>query len=137
MTTSRLPLDELPPNEAVAVADGRAVVVRVGDDVQAFVNRCLHQDLPLAGAHVADGVLICPHHFWRYELPDGRLCSGADSTACLTAVDVEIDGGDVVVDLPWPPPPEPGSLREHLLARAETWNRDDPPEPHHPGARDD
>ncbi len=137
MTISRTRVDDLPKNEAVAIAGGNAVLVRTDDGVYGFVNRCLHQDLPLTGAHVADGVLICPHHFWRYELPEGRLCSQAEAAACLATVDVSVEDDEVVVDLPSPPTAEPGSLRAHLLARAETWNRDDPPDAQHPGARRD
>lgn len=128
-------LDDLPFDEAVATADDRVVLVRTADGVVGFVNRCLHQDLPLTSAHVADGTLICPHHFWRYDLPDGHLSSQASATACLTAVEVTIVDGAVTVEPPAPPEPEPGSLRAHLLARAATWDRNNPPDPTHPGAR--
>ena len=53
-------LDDVPTDRCIAVADGRAVAVRVGDEVCAYRNRCLHQDSPLAGGWVRDGVLMLP-----------------------------------------------------------------------------
>lgn len=133
-------LDALPLNEAVAVGDERGVIVRTANGVTGFVNRCPHQDRPLTGAHVADGVLICPHHFWRFELPDGQLRSQQPQPTeqpqqhCLTALKVTIEGNEVAVELPVVETPAM-PLRDQLLARAQSWNRDDPPDPHHPGAQ--
>lgn len=127
-------LDELPVDEAVVIPEANAIVVRTADGVAGFVNQCPHQNLPLTGAHVADGVLICPHHFWRYELSNGQLRSDAEPRPCLEPVEVNVDGNEVSVGFP-ASKSSPPSLRSQLLARAESWNRDDPPDPNHPGAR--
>ena len=47
------PVADVPDDECVAVGDGQAVVVRVGDELRAFENRCLHQESPLARRHRA------------------------------------------------------------------------------------
>lgn len=111
------PLNEIPSDHCVAVGDGRAVVVRSGEEVVAFQNRCLHQNSPLAGGIVLDDVLICPLHFWRYRLPIGIHISGAQ----LPSFPVEIVGSEVFVELPEPLPAQ--SMREMLLAHAREWNR--------------
>lgn len=112
-------LADLPTGTCVAVADGAAVVVRTDDSVVAFVNRCLHQDSPLTGGWVRDGVLSCPLHFWRYRVEDGSHIGGCDRLAQLP---VHVTDGEVHVDVPAPEPS--GSLREALLARARTYDRD-------------
>ncbi|HWL45359.1 MAG TPA: Rieske (2Fe-2S) protein [Ilumatobacter sp.] len=113
-------LEALPERRAVAFGDGRAVVVRVGAEVCAYRNQCLHQASPLDGAWVRDGVLTCPLHFWRYDVADGTCRNG---TGRLDTHPVTIVDGEVLVDLPEPPPPVP--LREHLLAHARDWTRGD------------
>jgi len=110
------PLADLPQDRCVSVAAGRAIVLRVGDDVVAFDNQCLHQASPLAGGLVRDGVLTCPLHFWRYDVPAGTVV-GSDEQ--LPGYAVEIVHGDVFVDVPDEPPDQ--SMRERLLAHAEDW----------------
>ncbi len=103
----------------VAVGDGTAVVVRVGDTVKAFRNRCLHQDSPLADGWVRDGVLSCPLHFWRYRVSDG---TNIGTAVALDEFDVRIIDGEAFVEVPDPQPAR--TLREQLLDRARTYDRD-------------
>lgn len=102
----------------MAVGGGRAVVVRVGDELRAYDNRCLHQDSPLDGAQVRDGVLSCPFHFWRYRVADGRLIG---SRRALERFPVDIVDGEAFVLLP--DLATPVSLRRQLLARAGEYDR--------------
>ena len=110
---------EVPSDRCVEVAGGRAVVVRVGAEVHAYPNRCLHQESPLAGGWVRDGVLTCPLHFWRYDVATGER---RDGRGCLSTFPVEIVDGDAYVELPDDAPPR--SLRDELLERARTYDRD-------------
>ncbi len=110
---------EISEDTCVAVGDGTAVVVRVGDTVKAFRNRCLHQDSSLDGGWVRDGVLSCPLHFWRYRVSDG---TNIGSTVRLDELEVRITDGEAFVEVPDPPPPR--TLREQLLDRARTYDRD-------------
>ena len=110
---------DIPSDRCVAVADGAAIAVRVGDEVVAFENRCLHQQSPLAGARVFGDQFGCPLHFWRYELPTGRHTGNRGT---LPSYAVEVVDGRVLVDLPEPEPPM--SMRERLLRHAREWNRD-------------
>lgn len=98
------------------MAGARAVVVRIGDQVVAFENRCLHQETALEGGTVTDGVLMCPAHFWRYRLPAGRHIGTGEM---LPSYPVEVIDGEVWVEVPDPGPPR--SMREILLEHARTW----------------
>ena len=110
---------EMSEQTCVAVGDGTAVVVRVGETVKAFRNRCLHQDSPLAGGWVRHGVLSCPLHFWRYRVSDG---TNIGSAVRLDEFAVRIIDGEAFVEVPDPPPAR--TLREQLLDRARTYDRD-------------
>lgn len=113
------PIDDLPGDRCVAIADDRAIVVRVADHVVAFENRCLHQASPLAGGRVENGRLTCPLHFWRYEAETGRHI-GRRGT--LPSYPTEIVNGEVFVEVPDPQPEM--SMREMLLRHAREWNRE-------------
>ncbi len=111
-------VDQISDSTCVSVGEGRAVVVRVGSNVRAFANRCLHQDSPLAGGWVRDGVLTCPLHFWRYQADTG---SQIGSDLGLPTFPVEIVEGCAFVELPDEQPRL--SMRDQLLARARTYDR--------------
>lgn len=113
------PIGDVPDTECVAIADGRAVVVRVGDELRAFENRCVHQESPIAGGIVRNGVLSCPLHFWRYHVDDGTLIGSSRS---LQRFPIEVVRGEAFVLLPDPEPDVP--LRRRLLARAQQYDRD-------------
>jgi nitrite reductase/ring-hydroxylating ferredoxin subunit len=116
MRASAGSLHSIPTDACVAVVGTKAVVVRVGDQVVAFENRCLHQETPLEGGVVRNGVLMCPAHFWRYRLPAGRHIGTGEQ---LPAYRVEIVDGEAWVEVPDPEPPK--SMREKLLEHARNW----------------
>ena len=104
----------------VSAGGERAIVFRIGDEVRAYRNRCVHQDSALAGGWIRDGVLSCPLHFWRYRADDGRHIG---TTMVLEQYPVEIVDGKAFVEVPDPPPPT--SLRQQLLERAHAYDRDE------------
>ena len=142
-------VDDVPLDRAIAVADGRVVLVRsasasnsstsdsstsnsstsnssTSDEIVGFENRCLHADQPLADGVVSDGVLMCPHHFWRYEISTGLLTSSgpaASPSPPLASVPVEVIDGEVFIETPKAEPVR--STRELLLEHARTWKRDE------------
>lgn len=111
-------LADLPDDRCIDVGDGRAIAVRVGNQLRAYQNHCLHQDSTLAGGIVRDGVLSCPFHFWRYHADDGRLVG---TQRCLQSFPVDIVDGEAFVEVPDDPPPM--SLRQQLLQRAADYDR--------------
>lgn len=92
------PLPTLPKDRCLVIADGRAIVARHRDSVMAFVNRCLHENLPLEDARAAGGIMICPHHFWQYQLADGSTSDAPGRH--LESFPVEVVDGIVYVDVP-------------------------------------
>jgi nitrite reductase/ring-hydroxylating ferredoxin subunit len=113
------PVASVPDDVCVAVGDGSAVVLRVGDRVCAYRNQCAHQDSPLAGGIVRNGVLSCPLHFWRYHADSGQLIG---SRRTLDRLDVDVIDGQAFVVLPDAAAPQ--SLRDQLLARARVYDRE-------------
>jgi apoptosis-inducing factor 3 len=113
------PVADVPDDRCIAVGDGQVVVVRVGGELRAFENRCLHQNSLLEDGIVRNGVLSCPLHFWRYRVDDGSLIGSKRS---LPHFPIDVVDGEAFVLVPDPPPP--GTLREQLLDRARTYDRD-------------
>ncbi len=120
-TVSAGALQDLPSNSCVAVAGGRAVVVRIGDRAYAYRNECLHQASPLTGGLVKDGVITCPLHFWRYDAATGAKCGEPELQ--LRSYPVRLESGTVLVELPEAGPAR--SMREMLLDHAREWERGD------------
>jgi nitrite reductase/ring-hydroxylating ferredoxin subunit len=72
------------------------VVVRRGDQVWAYVNRCPHFSVPLdfEPGNVScyrSQVLMCAHHSALFRFDDGVCIDGPCAGAALEAVPVEID----------------------------------------------
>jgi nitrite reductase (NADH) small subunit len=116
-------LDSVPEGGCRAAADDRVLLIRNGEHVAAYQNRCLHRDTPLHTGHLAEGTLVCPLHFWRYDLTDGRVVGGIGQ---LPRLELRVRDGRVEVV---PPPPPPVSISALLRAHATTWSRDADPDP--------
>lgn len=76
-------------------------LVRKGDQVHGFVDRCPHAGLPLARALdqylTPDKQLItCSWHGALFQLEDGKCVGGPCSGASLTAWPVKVEAGMVV-----------------------------------------
>jgi nitrite reductase/ring-hydroxylating ferredoxin subunit len=69
--------------EKDAVEDDRLLVVEVdgtpiavykaGGSYRAAQGTCPHRGLPLDGAHLLAGMVICPNHFWRFDADTGSV----------------------------------------------------------------
>jgi 3-phenylpropionate/trans-cinnamate dioxygenase ferredoxin subunit len=83
---------------AVQLDDGtRLCLVRDGDAILAFEDRCPHRDFALSGGDlVAPGVIECPWHGARFDCRTGRVLQGP-ATDDLCTVAVRVDGDDVLV----------------------------------------
>ena len=110
----------MPPETAVCAAsdipDGEArgftlgegtdarkiVVVRHGDRLFAYLNRCPHAGIPLdwvPGRFLSRSgeFLVCQTHNALFELEDGFCIDGPCAGDSLTPMAVRIEGGQVVV----------------------------------------
>lgn len=114
--------DELDPSHPVGHEttgpDGAparvCVVLSPEGEAVVMLDRCPHRDIRLSGGVVDDGELVCPGHFWRFD-----VCTGARTDAPAQAATVHdsrvVDGW---VEALIPAPPAPVSMREWLLAQA-------------------
>ncbi len=73
------------------VGDESFVATVVGRSVSVFRNECVHQGLSLDGGSLADGVVQCPWHGFRFDATSGECITAPG--AQLTAVPARIDDG--------------------------------------------
>jgi nitrite reductase/ring-hydroxylating ferredoxin subunit/Fe-S cluster biogenesis protein NfuA len=92
-------LAELPPRQTVAcsVKDHALLLYRDGDAVSCVDNACAHLGLTLDEGTVADGILECPHHGFRYQLATGECLDVPEVQLVVHAVRVR--NGRVAVKL--------------------------------------
>lgn len=94
----------------------RVCVVATGDgEFVAMLDRCPHRDVALSGGVVKDGTLVCPGHFWRFDLATGERTDLPERGA--TVYRTRVVDGWVEAELPAPTPRQ--SIREWLLAEAQ------------------
>ncbi|WP_081716229.1 Rieske (2Fe-2S) protein [Paraburkholderia mimosarum] len=93
-------LAEVPDGGARVLDEASAgrpiVVVRRGDNVWAYVNRCPHFSVSLdfvpgSVSCYRSQVLMCAHHSALFRFDDGKCIDGPCKGASLDAVRVEVD----------------------------------------------
>ena len=90
------------------------VVALDGGGYAALLDRCPHRDVALSGGIVKDGTLICPGHFWRFDVTTGERTDLPEQGA--TVYPTRVVDGWVEALLPPARPRQP--MREWLLAQA-------------------
>ena len=94
--------DELQPETMLCkrvAGFGQVAVARLGDDEYvAFDPHCPHAKGPLVEGRLHEGVVICPWHFFRFDLRTGEV-PGAKSILKLRRFPATVSGGEVLVDL--------------------------------------
>jgi 3-phenylpropionate/trans-cinnamate dioxygenase ferredoxin component len=95
MHNAELSLAALAEDSLVRVAQDGAnfVVIRSGDGVFAYEDRCPHAFWPLSQGILTHSVLECPGHGWEFDIHTGR-CLNAPAY-CLTPVAVTISNDTV------------------------------------------
>jgi nitrite reductase (NADH) small subunit len=96
----------------IAEGEGRAVevghklvaVFLHGGQYYAIDDMCPHMGASLSGGYVANGVVTCPWHAWRFRLADGAWADAPRVKIGCYAVRVE--GDEVQVQVP--PAPDRG-----------------------------
>ena len=115
-------IEELVPDQPVGKVVGdsgqdrdRVCVVMTGEgDCVALLDRCPHRDIALSGGIVKDGTLVCPGHFWRFDLRTGDRADLPVRGATVYPTRV-VDGW---LEVLLPPVKARQSIREWLLAQA-------------------
>lgn len=78
--------------------DGRRVLlIRSGDEVSAFEDRCVHQATYISLGKLANRTLTCPLHGWSYDAVTG--CGREPKTAQLCRYASKVEGDSVFVDV--------------------------------------
>lgn len=79
------------------VAGGRRVLlVRLGEEVFAYEDRCAHLGVPMSQGWLKNGALMCSAHHYEYDARTGQGINPRN--VCLRKFPVEIEAGVVSVD---------------------------------------
>ena len=95
--------DELAPQAILCkriAGVGEVAVVRLaeGDAIVAFEPRCPHARGPLAEAKLHGSVIVCPWHYFPFDLRTGKVPKG-ESILALRRYPVTVEDGQVLLDL--------------------------------------
>ncbi|MDB4981645.1 MAG: Toluene-4-monooxygenase, subunit TmoC [Myxococcales bacterium] len=82
---------------SVVVGGTAVLLVRLGDGVRAYEDRCAHKGVALSAGTLAGTLLTCATHGWQYDVATGRGVNPA--SAALRAFAVRLEGDDVLVDV--------------------------------------
>ena len=81
----------------VDVSGRHVAVFRLGDELYALDNMCLHRGGPLCDGHIDNGVVTCPWHGWSYEIKTGTMVQ--DPRVGVSRHEIRLDGDHVTVRL--------------------------------------
>jgi nitrite reductase (NADH) small subunit len=100
---TRVPLGEAAGRERWTVThEGRSyLVLDLGDRLVVTDAHCPHKQTPLVDALLRDGCLVCPGHWYTFDLATG-VCRNADEAA-LPLHPVVADGGMLFAEIPAEP----------------------------------
>jgi nitrite reductase (NADH) small subunit len=92
-------VDELAPGATTVIEiDGREIaLVNLDGEFHAIDNRCPHADGPLGEGFVQEGRIVCPLHYWEFDLRTGASLD--DPEMCVRRYETKIVGPDVLVRL--------------------------------------
>jgi nitrite reductase/ring-hydroxylating ferredoxin subunit len=109
-------VEELPvgPGRLLVAAGRRVAVGNAGGELFALDDTCLHRGGSLACGHLDGEVLVCPMHWWRYDVRSGRRLGRPELR--LRRYPVRVVDGEVRVTVT--PAPPVRSWREVLLEHA-------------------
>ena len=92
-------LSEIRDGKGIArkLEDDSVAIIRLGENVYAFLNVCTHQHTPLVdtyGGQIAGDELTCPMHGWTYNIRTGKC---VNESGKLKMLDVKLENGSVYV----------------------------------------
>ena len=92
-------LDDLWSGEMLAldVGENSILLVNINDHIYAYANACPHQKSRLSEGSLIGTILRCARHHWEFDVCTGRGTN--PQNACLKAVPVGVDSGDILLDL--------------------------------------
>ena len=88
---------EIPVGEGKAFAVNGRMVALFNDagKYYAIDDFCPHMGASLAGGHMANGIVACPWHAWRFCIQDGTWCDNPKIK--IDAFEVRLEGEEIQV----------------------------------------
>jgi nitrite reductase/ring-hydroxylating ferredoxin subunit len=91
-------LEEMEPI-CITFKDVPYCLIRVGEDVNAFVSICPHKELAMLPPQVKKGLIVCPHHEVGFDPITGEVIKDrGKSVEALTPVRTEIVDGVIFLE---------------------------------------
>jgi toluene monooxygenase system ferredoxin subunit len=92
-------LDDLWSGELLGLdVDGNGIlVVNVDDRIYAYDDACPHQKSRLSEGDLTGRIVRCARHHWEFDVCTGRGMN--PQNACLKAIPVTLESGDILLDL--------------------------------------
>jgi nitrite reductase (NADH) small subunit len=95
-------VDEVPIGRALCkrLEDGTQIALtrRESGQIAAFENRCPHVDGPIGLGKIKGKTVICPWHFFRFDIETGGAV-GLDSVMRLRVFETVVEGGRVFIEI--------------------------------------
>jgi toluene monooxygenase system ferredoxin subunit len=82
---------------AVHAGGRRILLLKVGETLAAYEDRCAHLGVALSGGRLDAGVLTCGAHHWQYDAATGRGINPRGAT--LARVALRIVGDEIQVEV--------------------------------------
>ncbi|HLH81320.1 MAG TPA: Rieske 2Fe-2S domain-containing protein [Chthonomonas sp.] len=96
--TARIyPLDRLLTSEGSAPLQREVALFHVNGAFYCLDNTCPHLGGPLGEGWVERNVVICPLHFWEFDIRTGK--SPDDPTVCVTTYPCKVEEGYIYIGL--------------------------------------
>lgn len=92
-------VNDLPPGRAkTVVVDGRSVALyHTASGFFASDNACPHRGGPLGEGDVLGDEIVCPWHFWTFDIRSGHCL--AQPSISITTHEVKLEGDRVLIRL--------------------------------------
>ncbi|QDU64192.1 Naphthalene 1,2-dioxygenase system ferredoxin subunit [Planctomycetes bacterium Pan216] len=96
-------VDDIDENAGQAVVvEGRLIALfRIEGKIHAIDDCCPHAGAPLSEGHVADGIVTCPWHAWRFRIDDGIWADAPQAGTRVNTYPIKIEGDKVLLEADW------------------------------------
>lgn len=100
---------DIPEGEgrAFPVNGTMVAVYNIGGEYTAVSDTCPHMGASLASGYVEGNAVMCPWHAWRFCVKEGTWLDAPQAKIRLNKYEVRIEGDDIQVHVPDPPPRTP------------------------------
>lgn len=90
--------DENSPTTVRIAPNFQIVLIRKGSSVFALNDECPHMGGPLGEGEVEGNMIVCPWHFWRFNIETGA-CSEEDEPGAR-CYQTAVENGEVFIEIP-------------------------------------